>query len=88
MIKVLLAAAATLALGACAGGDMMRLGGCPWLALGEVPSGCQVRGYGNYYMAPGSYDVVQIANRKAPSEMLRTARDAVDSPGPGGPSSK
>ena len=73
--------ATTLLLGACANdGGMMRLGGCPRLAAGDVPSGCQVPGYGAYYMTHGG-SIVQIANVKSTRELLRLSRDAVDSPG-------
>ena len=63
-------------LAACAGGDgMMRLGGCPAVNGGETPSGCQVPGHGNYYMRPGSTEVVQVANPKTIRNILRTTRE-------------
>ena len=71
----------SILLGACAGGDgMMRLGGCPPVKGGETPSGCQVPGHGNYYMRPGSTEVVQVANPKSIRNILRTNREPVDSP--------
>ena len=68
-----------LLLGACANdGGMMRLGGCPRLAAGDVPSGCQVPGHAAYYMTHGG-SIIQIDNPKSTRELLRRSRDAVDS---------
>lgn len=68
----------TLLLAACnasSGDGMMRLGGCPAVKGGEAPSGCQVPGHGNYYMRPGSTEVVQVANPKTIRNILRTTRE-------------
>jgi hypothetical protein len=63
-------------LGACASGDgMMRLGrNCPAPKAGEVPSGCQVKGHGAYFMTHGG-EIVQIANVKSTRNILRTTRE-------------
>ena len=67
--------ATAMLLGACASGDgMMRLGrNCPAPKGNEVPSGCQVPGFANYWMS-NSGAIVQVANPKTVREMLRTSR--------------
>lgn len=85
-MKIIAAASIALTLAACTGGPThtpMMLGAkCPPPKLGEVPSGCQVKGATHYRTNAGSIRVIEVPNLKSVDAIRYSTRhEAPDSRG-------
>lgn len=84
-MKIVLALAAALALGACnstSPGPMMLGANCPAPKGNEVPSGCQIAGATYYVTKAGSIRTIEVKDKHSIAAIRHRNRyEAVDSVG-------